>query len=125
MSRGLRYSDAVTLLGGSGPLVRAADKAAGAALTLATAGGSDLALSLFDARSGAVKLSEAAIGRLSDSVRGLRRYARPQRLHAAHSVLVVTAFFTALDECLTEARVDSPGFSRDDQLMLAAARRGS
>jgi hypothetical protein len=125
MSRGLRYSDAVTLLGGSGPLVRAADKAAGAALTLATAGGSDLALSLFDARSEAVKLSEAAIGRLSDSVRGLRRYDRTQRLHAAHSVLVVTAFFSALDECLAETRVASPGFSRDDQLMLAAARRGS
>jgi hypothetical protein len=125
MSRGLRYSDAVTLLGGSGPLLRAADRVAGAALTLATAGGSDLALSLFDARSEAVKLSEAALGRLSDSVRGLRRYDRTQRLHAAHGVLVVTAFFAALDEGLAVARVESPGFSRDDQLMVAAARPGS
>jgi hypothetical protein len=125
MSRGLRYSDAVTLLGGSGPLLRAADKAAGAVLTLATAGGSDLALSLFDARTEAVKLGEAALGRLSDSVRGLRRYDRTKRLHAAHGVLVVTAFFAALDECLAAARIESPGFSRDDQLMVAAARPGS
>jgi len=125
MSRGLRYSDAVTLLGGSGPLLRAADRAAGAALTLATAGGSELALSLFDARSEAVKLSEAALGRLSDAVRGLTRYDRTQRLQAAHGVLVVTAFFDALDECLAAARVDAPGFSRDDQLMVAAARPGS
>lgn len=125
MSRGLRYSDAVTLLGGSGPLLRAADRVAGAALTLATAGGSDLALSLFDARSEAVKLSEAALGRLLDSVRGLRRYDRTERLHAAHGVLVVTAFFSALDECLATARLESPGFSRDDQLMVAAARPGS
>ncbi|MEV6849074.1 AAA family ATPase [Actinoplanes sp. NPDC051411] len=125
MSRGLRYSDAVTLLGGSGPLLRAADRVAGAALTLATAGGSDLALGLFDARSEAVRLSEAALGRLSDSVRGLRRYDRTQRLQAAHGVLVVTAFFAALDECLAAARVESPGFSRDDQLMVATARPGS
>jgi hypothetical protein len=122
MSRGLRYSDAVTLLGGSGPLLRAADRAAGAALTLATAGGSDLALSLFDARSEAVKLGEAALGRLSDRVRGLKRYDRSRRLQAAHGVLVVTAFFEALDECLAAAGVEAPGFSRDDQLMLAAAR---
>jgi hypothetical protein len=124
MSRGLRYSDAVTLLGGSGPLLRAADKAAGAALTLATAGGSDLALSLFDARSEAVKLSEAALGRLSDSVRGLTRYDRSRRLEAAHGVLVVTAFFSALGECLASAGVASPGFTRSDQLMVAAAKPG-
>lgn len=124
MPRGLRYADAVTLLGGSGPLLRLADRTLGTALTVATAGGSEIAMSLFDAKSEAVKLGEAALGRLSDRVRGLTRYDRSRRLQAAHGVLVVTALFEALDEALAAAGVDAPAFTRDDQLMLAAGRGG-
>jgi hypothetical protein len=124
MPRGLRYADAVTLLGGSGPLIRAADRALGTVLTLATAGGSDVAISLFDAKSEAVKLGEAAIGKLAERVRGLTRYDRSARLQAAHGVLVVTALFEALDSSLAAAGVEAPVFTRDDQLMLAAGRDG-
>lgn len=45
MPRGLTYTDAVKILGGSGPLVTIADNVLGGALSVATAGGSDVALS--------------------------------------------------------------------------------
>ncbi|BBH71639.1 hypothetical protein ACTI_83240 [Actinoplanes sp. OR16] len=97
MAQGLSYTDAVKLLGGSGPLMRIADNMLGGALSLATAGGSDAAISLFDAKTEAVRLGHLVSGKIVDFVRGQGRYNRSQRLHAAHGVLVVTAFFEALD----------------------------
>jgi hypothetical protein len=118
MPQGLSYTDAVRLLGGSGPLGKAVDNLLGGALSLATAGGSDLALSLFDAKAEMVRLGEQVTVKINDVVRGLGRHDRSTRLQAAHAVLVVTAFFEALDECLEAAAVDEPGFTRDEQLLL-------
>jgi len=119
MPHGLSYTDAVRLLGGSGPLGKAVDNLLGGALSLATAGGSDLALSLFDAKAEMVRLGGQVAARINDVVRGLGRHDRSARLQAAHAVLVVTALFEALDECLEAAAVEQPGFARDEQLMLA------
>ncbi|GAA2588551.1 hypothetical protein GCM10010435_78690 [Winogradskya consettensis] len=119
MPKGLTYTDAVKLLGGSGPLITIADNLLGGALSVATAGGSDVALSLFDAKAEAIRLGHQVAAKLSDSVRGLGRYDRTVRLQAAHGVLVVTAFFEALDVCLTEAGLGSPEFTRDEQLRLS------
>ncbi|AGL17759.1 NACHT domain-containing NTPase [Actinoplanes sp. N902-109] len=120
MPKALTYADAVQLLDGASPLVKAADNLLGGALSLATAGGSDLALSLFDAKAEAVRLGRVVTATIADSVRGLTRYNRSQRLQAAHGVLVVTAFFESLDQCLTGAGLTSPGFTREQQLALAA-----
>src|SRR6185312_12420781 len=57
-------------------------------------------------------------------VRGLGRYDRTERLAAAHTVLVVEAFFEALDDCLREAGLRAPHFDRDDQVLLALKFRG-
>ena len=46
MPKRLRYSDAVRLLGGSGPAMQALDNVSGAALSLATAGTSEDAVSI-------------------------------------------------------------------------------
>ncbi|MEV6342865.1 AAA family ATPase [Actinoplanes sp. NPDC051851] len=115
----LTYADAVRLLGGAGPLVSLADTLLGGALSLATAGGSEVALSFFDAKGEVIRLGHQVATTLNDRVRGLGRYDRTQRLHAAHGVLVVTAFFEAFDDCLGEAGWDVPGLSREDQLRLA------
>jgi hypothetical protein len=119
---GLTYTDAVKLLGGSGPLAAIADNLLGGALSLATAGGSDVALSLFDAKSEAIRLGHLVTTRINDSVRGLGRYDRSRLLQGSHAVLVVAAFFEALDESLTAAGINRPGFTRDDQIALAAAK---
>lgn len=122
MPNRLSYADAVKILGGSGPLAKAVDNLLGSALTVATAGGSDLAISLFDAKTEVVRLSGLVTAKISDSVRGLGRHDRSQRLQAAHAVLVVTAFFEELDACLTAAGIPEPGFTREDQLGFAAGR---
>jgi len=59
-----------------------------------------------------------------DSVRGLGRHDRTQRLLAAHAVLVVTAFCDALDEFVHRESVDPLRLSRDEQLRLVAAPAG-
>ncbi|GID26077.1 NACHT domain-containing protein [Paractinoplanes brasiliensis] len=118
MPQGLSYADAVRILGGSGPLAKAVDNLLGGALSVATAGGSDLAVSLFDAKTEVVRLGTLVSSSLNDSVRGLGRYERSERLQAAHAVLVVAAFFESVDECLTAAGIETVEFSRDDQLRL-------
>ena len=120
MASRLRYSDAVKLLGGSSPAVQAIDNLLGSALSVATLGGSDTALDFFDAKAEMVRLGRIAAGRLQDAVRGQGRYDRNLRLEAAHAILVVTAFFEALDEIVGAAEFPRPEVTRDDQVMLAA-----
>ena len=110
MASGLSYHDAIKLLNGSGPLLRIADNVLGGALSVATAGGSEAAISLFDAKTEAIRLGHLLNSKIIDWVRGQGRYDRSSRLHAAHGILVVTAFFEVLD-----ADVD-----RDYQLSIVA-----
>ncbi|MBM2621865.1 hypothetical protein JIG36_40835 [Actinoplanes sp. LDG1-06] len=125
MPQGLSYADAVRLLGGSGPLAKAVDNLLGGVLSVATAGGSDLAISLFDAKTEVVRLGGLVSATINDSVRGLGRYDRSERLQAAHVCLVVAAFFEALDDCLDAAGIDRPGFSREDQLRVVVPGAGT
>ncbi|GAA0448955.1 hypothetical protein Aca07nite_80140 [Actinoplanes capillaceus] len=118
MPQSLSYLDAVKLLGGSGPLMKVADNVLGGVLSVATAGGSEVAVSLFDAKTEAVRLGHLVTDKITDIVRGQTRYTRTERLHAAHAVLVVTSFFTAPDDCLDATGLENPGFTRDDQLLL-------
>ncbi|MFG1604212.1 NACHT domain-containing protein [Actinoplanes sp. NPDC049265] len=120
MGRRLRYADAVRLLGGTGPAAAGVENLLGTALSLATAGGSEVALSLFDAKTEMVRLGRVAAGQLRDKWSGYGRYERNLRLEAAHGVLVVIAFFEAFDEIVTAADFPAPELSRDDQVLLAA-----
>ncbi|MFI5937525.1 NACHT domain-containing protein [Actinoplanes sp. NPDC051494] len=126
MPKRLTYADAVKLLDGSSPLVKAADNLLGGALALATAGGSEVALGFFDAKAEVARLGQVVAGKITDQVRGLGRYDRSSRLQAAHGVLVVTAFFDALDDCLARAGLATPDLTRADQLLLVTgpAREG-
>ncbi|MGW3352712.1 NACHT domain-containing protein [Nonomuraea rubra] len=88
----ITYQDAVALLGGPAGVSSLLDKAS--SLVLFGTGGIDL----FDARAEAVRLGDAFLRGLRDKVKGLSRYDSTQRLAAAHSVIVVTAFLDALGE---------------------------
>ncbi|MDH2428021.1 ATP-binding protein [Sphaerisporangium sp. TRM90804] len=94
----LSYADAARLLGGGGPVLEALDRVTGGLLLAATGGGSELALSLFDAKGELARLSHQLVSGLGERMRGLSRFDRTDRLAAAHRVLVLTAFFDAVHE---------------------------
>jgi hypothetical protein len=112
MANRLTYADAVRLLGGTGPVTAAADLALGGALLAGSAAGVPGALGLFDAKTELVRVGQALITGLDDRVRGLGRLDRTARLHAAHAVIVVTAYFEEFD-------LIDVDLTRDDQLRLA------
>jgi hypothetical protein len=96
--RRLSYADAVRLLAGrDSEVVEWLGRAAGvpaAAATIASLGTVDF----FALRGELVEWGHAAVSGLRERLTGVRRFDRTQRLVAAHTVLVVTAFFEALDE---------------------------
>ncbi|MEV4254584.1 ATP-binding protein [Spirillospora sp. NPDC049652] len=120
MARGLSYKDAVKILGGGSPVVEALDRLMGGVLLTATAGGSELALSLFDAKGELGRLSHELVSGLSDRMRGLSRFSRTERLEAARKVIMLAAFFDALAEADLPPRLRA--FSRADQLSLVGAQ---
>lgn len=94
----LSYADVVRLLGGEqSTLVTALDKFTGGALLGASVAAPAL-LGLFDAKAEFIRLSHELVREFTERRSGLSRYSRTQRLEAAHRVLVVVAFFEALDE---------------------------
>ncbi|GIM88246.1 NACHT domain-containing protein [Paractinoplanes toevensis] len=121
MPKGLSYTDAVKILGGSGPLTKAVDNLLGGALNAATLGGSDAALSFFDAKAEMVRLGGLVTTKITDLVRGLSRYNRTERLLAASAVLAVTSLFEALEDSLRLAGIEPAEFTREDQLGLVSA----
>ncbi|MGK5678374.1 NACHT domain-containing protein [Actinoplanes sp. URMC 104] len=106
MPRSLSYADAVRILGGTGPLAKTVDSVLPA-------------LGLPDV----VKLGSQIESTINESLRGLGRHERSERLQAAHAVLVVTAFFETFEECLAAAAVESPGF--DHLRFVRAGEDGS
>jgi CheY-like chemotaxis protein len=107
VAKSLTYADAVKLLGGNdSKTVAALDKLAGGLLLAASAGGSGLALGLFGVKGELSRLSMALVSRLSDKLRGLSRFARTERLAGAQALLVVVAFFDALEEFEDNAEAD-------------------
>ncbi|GIF53070.1 hypothetical protein DFJ67_7331 [Asanoa ferruginea] len=96
--RRLSYADAVRLLAGrDSEVVEWLGRAAGvpaAAATIASLGTVDF----FALRGELVEWGHAAVSGVRRRLTGERRFDRTERLVAAHTVLVVTAFFEALDE---------------------------
>jgi hypothetical protein len=94
----LGYDDAVKLLGSESKVVAALSKLAGAGLVALSASGVPAALGLFDLKNEVADLGQEAVKTLRKRLTGLGRFKRSELLEAAHAVLVVSAFFTALDD---------------------------
>ncbi|SEH02001.1 hypothetical protein SAMN05444920_12357 [Nonomuraea solani] len=124
MPNRLCYADAVKLLGGTdSALVAALDNLTGG-LLLAGSGGTDqFALSLFDAKGELARLSRELVSGLTERLRGLGRFDRTERLTAAHKVIVLTAYFEAVNavqppfepEELWPGRAAQVGLATDDR----------
>jgi hypothetical protein len=111
VSRTLSYSDAVRLLGGGGnKAVAAVDKLLGGLLLAASAVSGGFVVSLFSQGRQLASLSHSLVSRLDERLLGLGRFDRSERLAAAHSVIVLTAYFEAL------ASADLPFDARDLEL---------
>jgi NACHT conflict system protein len=98
--RTLTFAEAVKLLDGETPpdwLSRLAGVGA-AVVTVTTLG----AVDLFALRDEVTKWGKTVISGLRERNQRLGRFDRTQRLTAAHSIIVVTAFFDALDEFLAD-----------------------
>lgn len=99
-SRSLTYSDAVRLLGGTdSTVVTALDRLtalAAGAVTVASVGTVDF----FALRGEFIKWGTTIAGEVRERTQGLGRFDRTQRLVAAHSIVVITAFFEAVDDIL-------------------------
>ncbi|MET8758375.1 hypothetical protein [Lentzea sp. NPDC004782] len=117
MRRTYSYREAVQILGGKDhPTVAALDKLLGGAL-LAGSLGLWQVLALFDAKPDFTRLLSDLANKVSEKRRGLNRYSRTQRLHAAHAVIVITAFF----EAFRDLKPPFPFARADEDLVVAFA----
>ncbi|MBS2538315.1 hypothetical protein KGQ20_36745 [Catenulispora sp. NF23] len=111
MRRSLRYLDAVKVLaGGENHFIKLLDDAS--ATMLLGAGVFDL----FEAREQALRLLGKVLDRFGEKLRGIDRLTRTERIHAAHEVIRITAYFDALADALGEWKVR---FSAAEQTALA------
>ncbi|CAL9332917.1 hypothetical protein SUDANB176_00105 [Streptomyces sp. enrichment culture] len=120
----LSFSDALTLLGSDPPAVAALDRALGGVLNTATGGVSDGLVRIADARGSVLTLGRAAvrgIGRCLGRADG--RAERTELLHAAHTVIVVLAWFQALEERHLPVRLEDLELTRREQIVLAGVSR--
>jgi hypothetical protein len=114
----LTYRDAVRILGArNSPLVTALDKVFGGLLLGATAGVPEL-LSIFDAKSELSRLANELVAGGIDKRLKLTQFDRIQRLHAARGVLMVTAYFEAVERVELPFQFSDTGIERKHQIGL-------
>ncbi|MFD0638206.1 hypothetical protein [Catenulispora yoronensis] len=110
----MSYAYALELLGEKeNRIVAFLGKVAGGAL-LATGG-----IDLLEARTEVVELGNRVLRSLGERLRGTNRVTRRERIYAAHAVVVVTAFFEALDAVGDRLGiVPVPGLNAQQQMVL-------
>ncbi|MFF5126079.1 NACHT domain-containing protein [Streptomyces syringium] len=118
----LSFSDALALLGSDPPAVAALDRALGGALSIATGGVGDGLVQIADARGSVLTLGRGAVRSIGRHLgRADGRAERTELLHAAHTVIVVLAWFQALEERHLPVRLEALELTRREQLALAGA----
>lgn len=116
--RPMTYADAVRILSeGESRTARLLGHTS--LIALAAAGG----FNFVEAGQEIIRLGSELTASLGDRLRGLNRMSRTERLLAAHSVLVITAYFDALDELLAQLDAGPLEITAVDQISLARRER--
>ncbi|GAA1990016.1 hypothetical protein GCM10009799_14850 [Nocardiopsis rhodophaea] len=123
MAKRLSYADALKILGkDDSAVLDFAEQAADGALSVV--GIPDL----FGAGGAVIKHGRKLLTSVRERVNGIGRLDRTQRITAAHTVLVVVAFFEAVDECLAEEgsplALDDLELTADEQAQLSGFSEG-
>src|SRR6476660_2445724 len=119
VAKKLSYSDAVKLLGGKdGRAVAAADRAVSSLIQGVVPGSTDV-LNWFGAKIEFVRLGRGLVRNLYENRTGLSRYDRTQRIEAAHAVIVIVAYFEALERAQLPFRFQDLQLSRAEQLSMS------
>ncbi|HET8683523.1 MAG TPA: hypothetical protein VFM54_16880 [Micromonosporaceae bacterium] len=119
MARWLSYSDAVKLLGGrNDKKVQALDRLTGGLLLAASATGAGFVLNLFDPAARLARLSGELVSSLSERLSGVGRCSRSARLAAAHTIIVLTAYFEAASEAHLPFEIRKLDLTRAEQVAL-------
>ncbi|MFB9630293.1 NACHT and WD40 repeat domain-containing protein [Nonomuraea helvata] len=111
MAKEYRYADAVRLLGGADPAVATIDLW----LSVGTLGLWDM----IDAKQQFVQVGNALLGRWREWRAGREWHSRTERIEAAHTILVITAFFEALDAIDLPFSAQDLRMSKEEQTELA------
>ena len=113
----LSYRDALLILGhGDSPTIARLGRVAGvaaAAVNVASVG----SLAFFELRDELVDIGNTTMRNLRERLAGVSRMTQTERITAAHSVLVITAFYEALDALPLELR--SAELTRQEQVAIA------
>ncbi|MEU6390460.1 hypothetical protein [Streptomyces sp. NPDC046939] len=125
-SRGLlSFADALELLGVDSERVAALDRALGGALNVATGGVSGTVLGIVSGRGRIIGAGRDAVRGLGERLgRATARAERTEVLRAAHTVIVVVAWFEALGAAELPLSLDEVELTRDEQMTVAGARAG-
>ncbi|WP_432072779.1 NACHT domain-containing protein [Streptomyces wuyuanensis] len=124
--RTLAFADALVLLGAEPPRLAALDRALGGALNIATGGVSGTVIGMADANGRLLGLGRDAVQGLGTRLVGARtRAERTELLRAAHTVIVVVAFFEAMQDADLPFRLEQLELTRREQLLLAREDSGS
>jgi len=122
VTRTFTYADAVRLLGGGGVTgVDWMDRLTTGTMRGLTIGMSDV-LSCFGVRSELLRLGRDLVQNVTDRQRGLSRFDRTQRIQAAHSIVVITAYFEALGSAELPFSLDQLELTRGEQITLVVER---
>jgi NACHT conflict system protein len=122
MAKTLSYADAARLLGGpDSRIVTALDAITGGLLLAAAPAMPLVVLGLFDAKAEFIRLSRELVRGVGERRAGLSRSGRTERIEAAHTVLVVTAYFEELAAADLPFRFADLGLTRAEQESLASS----
>ncbi|HZN19658.1 MAG TPA: hypothetical protein VFB84_15975 [Micromonosporaceae bacterium] len=119
MTHWLSYSDAVKLLGGrNDKTVHAIDRLTGGLLLVASAAGGGFVPNLFDPAARLARLSGDLVAGLGERLSGVGRYGRSERLVAAHTIIVLTAYFEAVSEARLPFDARKLELTRSEQIRI-------
>lgn len=112
----------MALLGSDPPAVAVLDRALGGALSIGTGGVGDGLVRIADARGSVLTPGRGAVRSIGRRLgRADGRAERTELLHAAHTMIVVLAWFQALEERHLPVRLEALELTRRERLALAGA----